>query len=252
MKFIEEPKTCPCCSYPLEKVNDQLFCRNTACPAQTNKKLEHFCKVMGIKGLGPKTIEKLAVQDIVEIYYLDGDVLSSMLGEKIATKLLNEIEASKKASIATILESFSIPLIGGTAANKIATVLGSLSIDEIDETICKQAGLGEKATNNLITWITSEFKDIKEFLPFKFNNIIKTSTILPKVCITGKLNSYKRKEDVRPILEAHGYQLVDNLTKDVSFLINEGGDTSSKVDKAIKYNIPIICNIEEILRDNYE
>ena len=92
MQYIEIPETCPCCEYPLIFVNSQLFCRNTACSAQLNKKLENFCKVLQIKGFGPKTIEKLNLGDITEIFYLDFDVVSTALGEKIATKLLDEID----------------------------------------------------------------------------------------------------------------------------------------------------------------
>ncbi|HEY9705061.1 MAG TPA: hypothetical protein V6C58_21660 [Allocoleopsis sp.] len=70
-RFIEEPTCCPVCDYQLEKVNDQLFCRNLACPAQIAGKVQHFAKTLGIKGLGPKTIEKLGLQELTEIFYLD-------------------------------------------------------------------------------------------------------------------------------------------------------------------------------------
>jgi DNA ligase (NAD+) len=86
---IKIPTNCPCCDYTLELVNDQLFCRNQACDAQLSKKLEHFCKALGIKGLGEKTIEKLQLSDITELYYLELDQIIELLGsEKIATKLL--------------------------------------------------------------------------------------------------------------------------------------------------------------------
>ena len=79
---IEIPTTCPCCSYPLEMVNDQLFCRNTACDAQLSKKVEHFCKTLGIKGMGARTIEKLGLADITEIFYLDLESVAESLSSK--------------------------------------------------------------------------------------------------------------------------------------------------------------------------
>ena len=95
---IEIPTTCPCCAYPLELVNDQLFCRNTACGAQLGKKLEHFCKTLGIKGMGAKTIEKLGLADITELFYLDRDtVVEQLLSAKVADKLLLEINQARGA-----------------------------------------------------------------------------------------------------------------------------------------------------------
>jgi len=84
--IIQIPTKCPCCDYPLEMVNQQLFCRNTACSAQLNKKLENFTKVLGIKGFGPKTVEKLALADLTELFYLDFDTTKDLLGEKVTIK----------------------------------------------------------------------------------------------------------------------------------------------------------------------
>jgi len=107
---IEIPTECPCCNYPLELVNDQLFCRNTACSAQLNKKVEHFCKTLGIKGMGSRTVEKLGLSDITELFYLDAEqVVESLGSEKVALKLLDEIERSKSADLATVLYVFLFP-----------------------------------------------------------------------------------------------------------------------------------------------
>jgi DNA ligase (NAD+) len=58
LRQIVPPTNCPACNSDLELVNDQLFCRNSLCPAQSAKKLEHFARTIKIKGLGPSTIEK--------------------------------------------------------------------------------------------------------------------------------------------------------------------------------------------------
>ena len=93
---IQIPSNCPCCDYPLQLVKDQLFCRNTACSDQIGKKIENFCKVLSIKGFGPKTVEKLNLQDITEIFYLElVDVTTALGSEKTAIKLLDEIQRAK-------------------------------------------------------------------------------------------------------------------------------------------------------------
>ena len=248
MQKIEIPTTCPCCGYTLVFVKDQLFCRNTACTAQLNKKLENFCKVLSIKGFGPKTIEKLNLADITELYYMDRDTVVEVLGEKIADKLLDEIERSKLADLATVIAAFSIPLVGGTAGKKIATIVAN--IDDITRETCKIAGLGDKVTENLLNWIATDYQEMKEFLPFTFEGIVKvTNTGGKKVCITGKLKSFKKKADAESLLSAAGFTLVDSVTKATDYLVDEGDSMSEKRKKAVQYGITIITDLNDLLKE---
>ena len=249
MQKIEIPTNCPCCDYPLELVNLQLFCRNTACDAQLGKKLEHFTKVLQIKGFGPKTIEKLSLGDITEIFYLDRDHVVSVLGEKVADKLLDEIERAKSADLATVLASFSIALVGGTASGKIAAVVNS--IEEINHETCKIAGLGEKVTANLMEWLATDYQEMKEFLPFEFKPRERkiSNPDAKRVCITGKLKSFKKKADAEASLSAAGFILVDSVTKTTDILVDEEGKMSSKREKAVQYGITIITDLNDLLKE---
>lgn len=248
MKPIQIPTNCPCCQYPLERVTDQLFCRNTACSAQLNKKVEHFAKALGIKGLGHKAIEKLNLSDITELYYLDFDDISLKLGsEKVAEKLLQEIEKSKSADLASVIAAFSIPLIGNTAGAKIASVVSS--IEEINADTCKDAGLGDKATSNLVQWLETEYLELKDFLPFSFKSSSKPiSSDSKTICITGKLKSYKTKAEAYTVLAEAGYKVVESVTKTLDYLVDEEGKASSKRQKAEQYGITIINNLIEFIK----
>ncbi len=247
---IKIPTNCPCCDYPLETIQDQLFCRNTACSAQLNKKLEHFTKTLGIKGFGPKTVEKLNLADITEIFYLDREQTIEALGsEKLADKLLSEVERAKAADLATVLASFSIPLIGNTASNKIAKTVNNISEITIEK--CKEAGLGDKATTNLMTWLTTEYPEYKDFLPFSFNSSKKSiSTNRPSICITGKLSSFKTKAEATDVLIAAGFNVVESVTKTLTYLVDEADKESSKRKKAEEYGITIINNLNNFLEEN--
>lgn len=248
---IKIPTTCPCCNYKLEWVNDQLFCRNSACSAQLIKKVEHFCKNMGIKGMGPKTIETLELADVLELYYLDKDQLILALGsKKIAEKLAAEIERSKQADLATVLSSFSIPLIGKTASTKIVQVV--TNIDEITAETCKQAGLGEKASQNLLTWIETEFKEIRDFLPFTFSSTPISKPTGKTVCITGKLSSFKTKSAAHEALELAGFVPVTTLTKSTDYLVDEENKGSLKRQKAESQGTKIITNLETFLKETHD
>jgi len=249
---IKIPTTCPCCDYPLQTVNDQLFCRNTACSAQVGKKIEHWCKTLGIKGMGAKTLEKLQLADITEIYYLDLDTVAELLGsERVAAKLLAEIDASRSSSLEQLLPAFSIPLFGNTAATKLCQVVDS--VDQITYEKCKQAGLGDKVTQNLLTFLETEFKDVREFLPFSFTSnkkAVASNTNGKSVCVTGKLSSFKTKSEAYAALTAAGFRIVESVTKTTDYLVDEDNKGSSKRQKADQLGIEIITNLTQFLKEN--
>lgn len=246
--IIQIPTNCPCCDYPLELVNAQLFCRNLACGAQLSKKIEHFCKTLSIKGLGPKTVEKLNLGDITEIFWLEeSDLVSALGSDKLAEKLIIEISKATKADLATVLTSFAIPLVGGTATTKICAVVDN--IDQITAETCEQAGLGAKVTENLLTWLSTDFLEIREFLPFDFksNRVELTNTDGMTVCITGKLSSYKTKSEAAKVLAAAGFKVVETVTRTLNYLVDEDNKSSTKRKKAEEYGITIITNLKDLL-----
>lgn len=243
---IEIPTECPCCSYKLIFVNEQLFCRNPECSAQLSKKLEHFTKTLGIKGFGPKSIEKLNLSDVTELFYLDKETVTSALSsEKLATKLLLEIEKAKMADLATVLEAFSIPLLGGTASKKIAEVVSS--VEEITLETCKSAGLGDKVTTNLLNWLNTEYQELKEFLPFSFESRKQQYNNKASICITGKLFSFPNKAEAYSTLQQYGFSPVESVTKQLNYLVDEEDNSSAKRLKAEKYGIFIIKNLKDFL-----
>ena len=247
---IEIPTNCPCCNYKLELVNDQLFCRNQACSAQLEKKVEHFCKTLGIKGMGSKTIEKLQLADITELYYLEQDqVCSAVNSERVGLKLLAEIERSRSADLATVLSAFSIPLIGRTASTKLCSVVNH--VDEINATTCKQTGLGDKATQNLLSWLETEFCEIRHFLPFSFRAEQTSTTAISgkNICITGKLSSFKTKAEAYKQLEQLGYTVVESVTKTTNYLVDEEDKGSTKRKKAEQLGIKIITNLDTFIKE---
>ncbi len=246
---IKIPTNCPCCDSTLVLVNDQLFCKNVSCSAQLSKKLEHFVKVLGIKGLGPKSLEKLALSDISEIFYLEQADFAAALGsDKLAEKLLEEVEKSKASPLHVVIASFSIPLVGETISKKLCSVISH--IDELTAEKCKEAGIGEKATNNLLEWYNTDLKEIREFLPFSFKSSstgTSSNSVGTTVCITGKLTSYKTKALAHEALTAAGYTPVDSVTKALGILVDEANDGSSKRVKADQYGIKIIHNLKSFL-----
>jgi len=247
MTKIEAPTTCPSCSSVLEDVNFLLYCRNASCGAKISKLIAHFATSLKIKGLGPATIQKLDIQSLEELYELSLEEIVDGLGsEKLGEKLYAEILRSTDAPLNVLLPAFSIPLIGKSASAKLSKVC--IDIDEIDYDMCRSAGLGEKATANLLHWLEMEFFQLN-MLPFSFefvNNVVPSAT-QGVVCITGKLVSYKTKAEAHKLLQELGYEVKTSLTKDVTILVNESGVESAKTIKARNAGVEIITNLTEII-----
>lgn len=238
---FKPPSECPSCNSKLEWQKDQLYCKNTLCPAQQNKQVEHFVKTLKIKGLGPSTIKKLDLTSISDVYNVD---LSKLSSEKIAEKLKNEIEKSKAHSLNKVLPSLGIPLIGQSATNKLSTVCKS--IFDINEETCSKAGLGPKATENLLSWLLVNLDWVLE-LPFDFLFEKEEKADRGVVCITGKLSSYKTKAHATEDLEKAGWKVVSSVTKAVTHLINESGKSTAKTEKAEASGIIIVNQVKDLL-----
>lgn len=216
----------------------------------SQKRVEHFASTLKIKGLGPSTIEKLELSSPVDIYAITEQDISIGLGsEKLAEKLFDEIQKSKSKKLNDVLPALGIPLIGKTATDKLAKICSD--IESITDTTCKEAGLGPKATESLIDWLTDN--DWYLFLPqelvFESTNSEPTA-IKGIVCITGKLTSFKTKSEAQVELERLGYIVKSSMTKDVTILVNESGKETAKTQKARESGILVVENLKTYLTEN--
>jgi len=245
---IIPPTNCPSCASLLELVKDQLFCRSTDCSTQAIKRVDAFAKVLRIKGLGIKTIQKLELTDMVSIYKISANEINDVIGLALGTKLHASIQESRRQNLATLIRSFSIPLVGKVASEKLASVVSS--IQEINLSSCKKASLGEKTSEKLCTWLDEVWYQGQEDL-LDYIDIIDTAKKTNKsldvsIVITGKLDNYKNRREAASYLESRGYTVKSSVTKQVDFLISEEGRESSSSKKAKSLNIPIL-SINELL-----
>ena len=247
---ILPPEFCPSCDSTLVWRNDLLYCENVNCTAKTEKVVQHFARTLKIKGLGPRSIEKLGLSSIDDIYNLRRDYTVLKLGSELVTdKLLLEIEKSKQAQLQELLPAFSIPLLGRTASEKLCTVVEHIS--EIDVETCGKAGLGPKVTHNLLHWYNTQYLNGYEFLPFKWENEVQNiQEEKGVVVISGKLKTFPTKAVAKALLQKNGYIVKENLSKGTDFLVNESGIASSKTKKATEMGITVITDINELIGDS--
>jgi NAD-dependent DNA ligase len=69
------------------------------------------------------------------------------------------------------------------------------------------------------------------------------------VCISGRLKSFKSKADATNALNAAGYEVKTSLTKQVDFLINEGGAESAKTRQARDTGVTIVTDLRSFLEN---
>jgi DNA ligase (NAD+) len=136
------PTTCPACGSTLTRPADEVVwrCENTSCPARLRRSLQHFASrtAMNIEGLGEALVDQLVsrglVRDYSDLYRLDpatlaslesvsereGKVLRRRLGEKVAAKLLQQIDRSRGNDLARLIFGLGIRHVGERAADVLA------------------------------------------------------------------------------------------------------------------------------------
>ena len=251
MQAIIAPESCPSCGASLEWRSDLLYCNNDLCGAQVSKRLEHWGKTLKIKGLGPRTIEKLEVENLHELYDLtQEDIIEKLSSEKLGEKLYVELQNSKTAPMNAVLPAFSIPLIGKSATEKLSKYLTYIFELRLDK--CQKAGLGPKATENLMEWYDLEFIPFLQDLPlnWKFEERQTVRYSRGTICISGKLTSFKTKAEAENTLTRKGYIVKKSLTKDVSILVNESGIESVKTRQARQKGIKIVTNLLDFIGES--
>ena len=250
MRKIIPPTNCPSCDSELEFVNDQLFCKNDSCPSQWDKKVVNFASSLKIKGLGPAAVSKLEIQDYEELYSLTVEDLQSRLGSvKLGEKLYIEIQKSKETPLVKLIPAFSIPLIGQSASQKLCNTISH--IEDISEIKCSEAGIGPKATTNLINWLETEYyPNNYNNLPFNWKNkILEKKQVKGVICISGRLKSYPTKAHAEQVLSQYGFVVKSSLTKDCTHLVNESGIESAKTMAAQERGVVIITNLKHLLEE---
>lgn len=201
--------------------------------SQNNTRLvEHYVKTLGIKGLGPASIEKLEISHPSELY---GNVPWEVLG-KNGEKVREEITRPK--DYPTILASLGIPGVGKSTAQLICKHIPAFeNLSKIGE--MQIHGIGPTTVENILSWLEVN-SDWVEQLPYQLEVQDYTSedkVEFRKVCISGKLDM--TKSELGAHLSKFGFELVNSVTKDCYALISSG-EESTKTQQAQKYGIPVV------------
>jgi DNA ligase (NAD+) len=255
---FSRPENCPSCGEKVEEVDIRLFCVNNLCPARVKDGILNFIQKIGIDDLSGKRLEELIknklVSDIKDLYDLKVDDLLNLdkVKEKLATKVIDNINKTKNVDFITFLSALGI---SGGAYNKCEKVVdaGFDTVEKIKnitvEKLENVESFANKSATEFVNSLTSKFSLIDDLVDRGFQFSVKekkeSSIAGKKFCITGTL-SMKRSELQKLIKENSGLA-VSSVTKNTDYLItNDTESSSSKFKKAKELDIPIL-NEEKFL-----
>ena len=258
------PEQCPQCHTLVVKNEDDAMhrCPNPSCPAQFLELLKHFVSkgAADIDGLGERwcgiLIEKGMVSDVADLYGLEKARLLELdrMGDKLATRILDNIEASKHRPLPRLLFAMGITHVGSEVADLLAQ--NYLGITELsaatEEDLTEIEGIGPKIAESIIAWfqdsanqrVVEKLRSYcvvlqQESLP---KAVVAPSDTTPLVgltfVVTGTLSALSRTE-AEGRLKGLGGKVTSSVTKKTSYVV-VGESPGSKAANAEKLGIPVL------------
>ena len=262
---IDYIKNCPECDSKLIRLDEDAkhYCVNTSnCLPQIKGKFEHFIskKAMNIEELGPKTIDLLfdnnLIQNIHDLYSLKYEDLLPFKkdGRKWASNVIEGIEKSKTIPFEKVLFGLGIRYVGETVSlklcknlNNIDNIISSsyeelINIDEIGERIAKSVIDFFNKNDNLL-----QIDKLKNYgLQFNYKNNVSSDLLKDEnIVISGKFEGYSR-EELKKLVEKHNGKNLSSISKKTTFVLAGENIGPSKLKKANLLKIEII-NINQFL-----
>ena len=252
------PKQCPVCGGEVHRAEGEVAyrCVNSACPARLKESLLYFAgrRAMNIDGLGEALVDQLVdkglVHDVADLYNLTHEQLANLerMGDKSASNLREEIENSKKASLARLIFALGIRFVGERTGQLLAEHFASL--DKLaragDEELFEVEEVGPRVAESILEFF-SEQRNLEVVdklrragLQFEQAKVHKPQGALKgkQFVLTGTLPGYSRDE-AKKIIEEAGGRVTGSVSKKTDYVV-AGADAGSKLDKAKGLGVAVI------------
>ncbi|HOR47230.1 MAG TPA: NAD-dependent DNA ligase LigA, partial [Caldisericia bacterium] len=256
------PKHCPVCGADTLREEGSAFtrCTNASCPAQVKERILHFASRdnANIDGIGDALVGQLVnsgiVKSIADLYFLTKEDLlkQERMGDKLATKILSNIESSKKAGLSRILSGLGIMMVGKVSAKAIAARFKN--VDDLmgasEDELRVVEGVGEKVSHSIAVFFEQEQnRELIERL--KKAGVVLSEEVKEQpegplagqtIVLTGVLESLTRGE-AEKLVEDNGGKVSSSVSKKTSFVV-AGADARSKLDKAMELGVRVLTEKE--------
>ena len=256
-KEFHMPSHCPVCGTAIVKPEDEAMhrCPNTSCPAQFFELLKHFVSkgASDIDGLGERWCQILIDQgmltDLAGLYALQKDELLQLdrMGDKLATRILANIELSKQKPLPRLLFALGIIHVGSEVAELLTQAYDS--IDEIaaatEEELAEILGIGPKIAASIASYfqVDANRSVIEKLRAAGVNmkqeprqsNADGLSLAGKTFVVTGTLSGFSRSESESRIKELGG-KVTSSVTRNTDYLV-AGVSPGSKLAAAERLGI---------------
>jgi len=261
-------QNCPECNTTLiRKEGEALhYCPNEkGCPPQIKGKIEHFVqrKAMDITSLGEKIIEQLynagLIKNIADLYDLKQSQLEALdrMGEKLASKIIKNIEESKMIPFERVLFALGVRFVGATVAKKLADYFENIDAlaQASVETLTQVPEIGERIAQSVVEYfkepdgqlIVQRLKTAGLVLVSQKQAVEqKSSNLEGKTFVVSGVFSQFSREGIESEIEAHGGKLLSGVSGKLDYLVAGDKMGPSKLEKAQKLGIKIISEEEFI------
>ena len=244
---FDTPTTCPSCDSPVVMDGEYLVCENPGCRVVGG--LMKWVNNFQIMNLGQQTIKQLVAAKMLytpaDLYMLNRDSVVELLGEKIGSKVLAEIDKTRSGTLANMLGSLNIPMCGRRLFQSIVdagyTDLDSiLSISRVE--LCYIPGIGGERADQIIKGLQDKESEIKGLLQagwkIKDESVVRDGIFSEQsFCFTGVMTR-PRKVLEKAVLENGG--TISSVSRELTYLVAASDDGSSKYIKAKKLGLNII------------
>jgi len=254
-------------------------CTNEDCPKKSTGKIKRWIKSLDIQGIGDSVREALVeqrdLQDPSGLYLLgdDPDALATLvinqekdlrLGAKRTATILAEIDKTRELSLMAFVGSLGVEGLGKRRVELMLTA-GAGSLDKLTDWRAGKLRDADFAAEVGVPTMGDRLQDRIDALGGTIDGLLangvkvipaqskqaavaaaaKKASMKGSLAITGKLPSGKKKSDYAAALAAAGYELVDKVSKDLTYLVlADPSSTSSKAVKARKYGVKLISEDE--------
>ncbi len=265
------PDVCPVCGGPTLIKDDEgtktLNCVNPDCLAKHVKKFSHFVSrdAMNIEGLSESGLLKLigvgALKSFADLFRLEkhkSDIIGMEgFGAKSYDNLIDSAERASHTTPARLLYGLGVPGIGVATSNLISRSCRNKwseiqSLDE--EALTDIDGVGSVMARDYVSFFADEdnktaIEDLLGMLSIDESYEAAGTSLEGKTfVITGSLEHYANRKDLKAEIEAEGGKVAGSVSAKTDYLItNDPGSGSSKNKKARELGVAIITE-EEIIK----
>ena len=253
-QVFKMPANCPVCGTQVVKPESEAMhrCPNTSCPVQFFELLKHFVSkgAMDIDGLGEQwgiiLIENSLVKEVAGLYRLDKEELLKLdrMGDKLATKIMTNVEVSKQRPLHRVLFALGIIHVGSEIAELLTQRYASINemAEATPEELTEIPGIGPKIAESVADYFAvplnqQVLKDLGEagvVLHHDIPDIQEAADDLPfsgkSFVVTGTLSGFTRRE-AEDRIKILGGNVSSAVTRKTDYLV-AGGSPGSKVAAA--------------------